>query len=102
MAMPVAMLVYIWKVGFDVLNPPDKKEALVLWPGYWRLRLTVYIAIGWAVVGVLTCMLGLYLANELVGPLGPAICFTSIVVVAVSAVSVAMAKFVQRDVLAGL
>lgn len=97
--VPLAMLIGGYKLGFDVLNPPEHKRTLKQWPGYWMVRNRIIFSWVLGLMGLLGTIVAFFLANngfKFLGTLVIAICW---IVAASSVASVAYARMSLHDVL---
>ncbi len=96
---PLAMIVGAYKLGFDVLNPAEHKNALKEWPRYWMVRNRVIFSWILGTIGLFATVAAYFLANsgmQFVGTVVIAVCW---VVVAASLASIAFARMSIQDVL---
>lgn len=92
---PFAVLVAGFQLSGAVLRPHADRAVLRSWPDYWRLRLRMTIALGYALVGSLAVTAGwvIYKADHKL--LGSS---TSLAGVGVAAVAVASIAYAKQDV----
>lgn len=97
--VPLAMLIGGYKLGFDVLNPPEYKRALKLWPGYWMMKNRIIFSWLLGTMGLLGTIVAYFLANNGSKFLGTLLIAISWVVAASSVACIAYAKMTLNDVL---
>jgi hypothetical protein len=95
-----AMLTYRW--GDDILNPPNKSR-LTEWPDYWRLRIRVWASLIFAGCGTMAWFSGyLLLTLGRAHAIGACLLVGAGAVLLVSTATVAVARIVIKEALAGV
>lgn len=97
--VPLAMLVGIYRLGVDVLNPADQKKALKDWSGYWMIKYRIVFSLTIGSTGFASTLVAYFLANSGNPLTGTAIMVISWAVVASALASVAFARMSVVDVL---
>lgn len=99
LGIPLAMLVGIYKLGFDVLNPADHKQTLKEWSGYWMVKYRIVFSWAIGTVGFVSTAAAYFLANNGSPFAGTVIAVICWAVIASSLASVAFARMSILDVL---
>lgn len=99
---PTAVAVATYHFGTKLLRPDNGRNLLVEWPGYWRLRLRIRVALAFNAIGLLGWFVGWVLLR--VGhPLsGATVGLMSLAMSLVSLCSVALANQDLGDILDGV
>lgn len=97
--VPLALLISAYKLGFDVLNPTEKKQVLKDWPRYWMLKNRIGYSLVLGTLSFLgTC--GSYYATNagayFFGTVVLVVCWT---VMAAAVASIAIARMTIHDIL---
>ena len=101
LGVPCAILFTVYRLGFETLNPPEKKDILVKWPEYWKLKVRIIISLISAILALVGAWLGWYLIDSGRIPGGSLLTVASLALGATTVASVAFARLELRDILHG-
>jgi hypothetical protein len=99
-AVPLAMLAFNYKEGFDMLSLSGTRKVLIEWPDYAALKGRVLAAFAWCVLGTLACMFAVWMvATDHAPQLGVAIMLGGLLAAAIATATIGLARFALREVL---
>jgi len=100
LSLPVAIAGFGYTVVKEILHLGDpKRQKLVSWPGYWRLKMRCSIGMAWTGIGVAGSWGGILALHLLHGRVGLTIIACAATVSVVSLVSLIRARFDASDIL---
>lgn len=98
-AAPFAILIAGYSLGTAVLRPERGREALAAWSDYWRLRMRVYIALGWMCFGALGWIIGWILVQMGALRYGITLALAAVAAAVTALFTVALARHGVQDAL---
>lgn len=99
-SLPLAMLAFNYKEGFDLLSPSGGRKVLLEWPDYPRLKARVIAAFAWCSSGALAGVIAVWMvANDFLSQLAIAILIAGILAASVATATIALARFTLREIL---
>jgi hypothetical protein len=98
--LALAATAFCYKEGGDILDPSGAKSVLLEWPGYYMLKARVVASLAWCIVGIGAALLATWLvASNVALQLGATVLVAGVLSVAVSAASIALARYHIRELL---
>jgi hypothetical protein len=102
LGVPITLLVCTYVMSSGLLQPVGRRKDLVAWPGYWRLKLRVWVALAYSTLALLTFFVGWYIYQATPNrQLGAGLTLGGLLVSATSLVTVALARIQLPDVMDG-
>jgi hypothetical protein len=99
-AMPLVMLAFNYKEGFDMLSLSGTRKLLIEWPDYAALKGRELAAFAWCVLGTLACMFAVWMvATDHAPQLGVAIMRGGLLAAAIATATIGLARFALREIL---
>lgn len=98
--IPLAMLAFNYKEGFELLSPSGERRVLLEWPDYPMLKSRVIAALSWCTIGVLGGIVAVWMvANDYLPRLAIAILVAGILAASAATATIALARFTSRELL---
>lgn len=98
--IPLAMLAFNYKEGFELLSPSGERRVLLEWPDYFMLKSRVVAALAWCTIGALGGIVAVWMvANDFLPRLAIAILVAGILAACASTATIALARFTSREIL---
>lgn len=98
--IPLAMLAFNYKEGFELLSPSGGRRVLLEWPDYFMLKSRVVAALAWCTIGALGGIVAVWMvANDFLPRLAIAILVAGILAASASTATIALARFTSREIL---
>jgi len=99
-ALPLGMLAFNYKEGFDLLSLSGGRKVLLEWPDYPMLKGRLIAAFVWCIVGSFAGVIAVWMvATDTMPRVGVAVLIAGILVAAVSTATVALARISAREIL---
>ena len=99
-ALPLGALAFCYKEGSDILDPTGARAVLLEWPDYLMLKSRVIAALAWCVGGVAAALVATWMVANNVSPRsGVSLLATGVLISAVAAGTVALARYRIRELL---
>lgn len=96
-AIPIGLLAAAYAFGSDVLSPAGTKKALLAWPGYWKLKMRVLVALGYCLLGFVLVVCGVYWVEHESPTWGANLAIAGVLCAASALASVALARWKIRE-----
>lgn len=98
-ALPLGMLAFNYKEGFDLLSPSGNRKVLLEWDGYHMLKARVVASFVWCIVGALSGIVAIWMvATESSPQFAIALLVAGIFAAGVSTATIALARFTLREI----
>lgn len=98
--IPLAMLAFNYKEGFELLSPSGERRVLLEWPDYFMLKSRVVAALSWCTIGAFAGIVAVWMvANDFLPRLAIAILVAGILAASASTATIALARFTSREIL---
>lgn len=98
--LPLAMLAFNYKEGFELLSPSGGRKALLEWPDYPMLKARVVAALAWCTCGAIAGVIAVWMvANDFLPQLAIAILIAGILAASAATATIALARFKLREIL---
>ena len=98
--LALAAAAFCYREGGDILEPSGTKAVLLEWPGYFMLKARVVASLAWCVAGIGAALAATWMVASDVAPqLGVAALVAGVLAAAVSAATVALARYRIRELL---
>lgn len=99
-ALPLGMLAFNYREGFELISPSGGRKALLEWPDYPMLKARLIAAFVWCIAGSLAGVIAVWMVATDTRPrLGATVLIAGIFVSAASAATVALARITAREIL---
>ena len=98
LGMGIILLVGTYGLAWDVLSPSESKKAILSWPDYWKLKMRIYVALGYCIVGIILIMAGVYMIAHEIILWGATIAISGILCGATALATVAIARLTIREI----
>lgn len=98
--IPLAMLAFNYKEGFELLSPSGERRVILEWPDYSMLKSRVIAALAWCTIGALGGIVAVWMvANDFLPRLAIAILVAGILAASAATATIALARFTSREIL---
>lgn len=98
--LPLAMLAFNYKEGFELLSPSGGRKVLLEWPDYPMLKARVIAALAWCTGGAIAGVIAVWMAaNDFSPQLAIAILIGGIFASCAATATIALARFKLREIL---
>lgn len=98
--LPLAMLAFNYKEGFELLSPSGGRKVLLEWPDYPMLKARVVAALAWCTGGAIAGVIAVWMvANDFLPQLAIAILIAGIFAASAATATIALARFKLREIL---
>lgn len=98
--LPLAMLAFNYKEGFELLSPSGGHKVLLEWPDYPMLKVRVIAALVWCTSGAIGGVIAVWMvANDSSPQLAIAILIAGILAASAATATIALARFKLREIL---
>lgn len=99
-AIPLAMLAFNYKEGFDLLSPSGARKVLLKWPDYPMLKARVFASFIWCVAGTAAGFVAVWMvAIDSLPRMAVALLVAGILAASASTATIANARFMARELL---
>lgn len=99
-AIPLAMLAFNYKEGFDLLSPSGVRKVLLEWPDYPMLKARVFASFVWCVAGAVFGFVAVWMVATDNSPrMAVALLVAGILAACASTATIAIARFNARELL---
>lgn len=99
LGIPIALLIASYKIGSDLLSPTGKRQVILGWPEYWRLKYRVVYSLVLCVLTFIISLLGFYLVHRHNSVNGAIAMIVAWSVATIALFSLALAKWKAREIL---
>lgn len=98
--IPLAMLAFNYKEGFDLLSLSGGKKVLIEWPGYPALKVRILASFAWCLVGAAACFVATWMVASNQRPqLAIVLLLGGLLAAATATATVGLARFRLRELL---
>jgi hypothetical protein len=99
-AIPLAMLAFNYKEGFDLLSPSGVRKVLLEWPDYPMLKARVFASFVWCVTGMAAGFVAVWMvAIDSLPRMAVVLLVAGILAASASTATIAITRFKIRELL---